>query len=90
MESHIDPDFRRCYLALPKDVRRTAHADFLLWQADPFANSLHFKEVNKKESVWSVRTGIGYRALGVRDGSAMFWNWIGSHAAYDRLVKNLG
>ncbi len=90
MESHIDPDFRKRYLALPKEVRRTALADYLLWQADPFANSLHFKEINKKESVWSVRAGIGYRALGIRDGNAMFWTWIGSHTAYDRLIKNLG
>ena len=63
MESHIDPDFRKCYLALPKEVRRTALADYLLWQADPFSNSLHFKEINKKESVWSVRAGIGYRVF---------------------------
>lgn len=89
MESHIDPDFRKCYLALPKEVRRTAYADFLLWQEAPFANGLHFKEVSKKESVWSVRAGMGYRALGTRDGNVLFWTWIGSHAAYNRLVKNL-
>jgi len=86
LQSHIDPDFRKCYLALPKAVRRVAHADFLLWKKDPFANGLHFKEVDKKHSVWSVRAGAGYRALGTKEGSVMFWTWIGSHADYNHLV----
>ena len=88
MESHIDPDFRKCYLALPKAVKRTAYADFLLWKKDPFANGLHFKEVNKKDSVWSVRARANYRALGTREGNVMYWTWIGSHEEYNRLVKN--
>ena len=87
MESHIDSDFRKRYLALPKEVRRTAYADFLLWKEDPFANGLHFKEVNKKQSVWSVRAGEGYRALGTREDNVIFWTWIGSHETYNRLVK---
>jgi hypothetical protein len=33
-----------------------------------------------------VRIGLGYRALGVIEGSAIIWFWIGSHADYDRLV----
>jgi hypothetical protein len=69
VESHIDPGFRKCYLALPKEVRRTAHSDYLLWKKDPFANGLHFKEVNKKDCLWSVRAGAGYRALGTKEGN---------------------
>ena len=33
------------------------------------------------------RVGIGWRAVGVRDGDTMIWFWIGSHADYDRVVK---
>jgi hypothetical protein len=33
--------------------------------------------------------GLGYRALGVREGETMVWFWIGSHAEYDRLVRGL-
>jgi hypothetical protein len=33
--------------------------------------------------------GIGYRAIGVRDGDRLIWFWIGSHADYDRLVDTL-
>jgi hypothetical protein len=38
------------------------------------------------EDVWSVRIGINWRALEVREGDTMIWFWIGSHADYDRLI----
>jgi hypothetical protein len=34
-----------------------------------------------------VRIGLAYRALGVRDGEEIIWFWIGSHAHYDRLLR---
>ena len=30
-----------------------------------------------------------YRAVGVIDGEAITWFWIGSHADYDNLLKRL-
>lgn len=39
--------------------------------------------------VYSVRVGIGYRALGVKDGDTITWFWIGSHADYDQILKSL-
>jgi hypothetical protein len=36
-----------------------------------------------------VRVGIGWRALGVREQDAMVWFWIGSHAEYDQILKQL-
>jgi hypothetical protein len=39
--------------------------------------------------VYSVRVGLGWRALGVREGDVMVWFWIGSHADYDRLLETL-
>jgi len=39
--------------------------------------------------VYSVRIGIGYRALGLRDADHVYWFWIGSHAEYDELLKRL-
>jgi hypothetical protein len=33
--------------------------------------------------------GLGWRAVGVRDGDTMVWFWIGSHADYDRLLSEL-
>jgi len=35
----------------------------------------------------SIRfAGLGYRALGVLEGSTVIWFWIGLHADYDRLI----
>jgi hypothetical protein len=48
--------------------------------------SLRFKKVNQLENVYSVRIGLGYRALGILKGSVVTWFWIGSHADYDRLI----
>jgi hypothetical protein len=42
--------------------------------------------VEGEENIYSVRIGIGYRALGVWKGDRILWFWIGSHAQYDRQV----
>ena len=34
----------------------------------------------------SVRVGLHYRALGIAVADGASWFWIGTHAAYDRLV----
>jgi len=48
---------------------------------------LRFKQVHANRPIFSVRISLAYRALGVRDGNDIVWFWIGSHAAYDRLLK---
>jgi len=49
---------------------------------------LEFKSVKPKENIWSVRIGIGWRALGViktgEDKIILFW--VGSHAEYDKIL----
>jgi hypothetical protein len=37
-------------------------------------------------NTFSVRAGLGYRALGVMEGSTIVWFWIGSHADCDLLI----
>jgi len=59
---------------------------YRLFQSDPSHRSLRFKKVHWVENVYSVRIGIGYRALGILEGSTITWFWIGSHADYDRLI----
>jgi hypothetical protein len=36
-----------------------------------------------------VRVGLGYRAIGILEHDEVTWFWIGSHAAYDRLLTQL-
>jgi hypothetical protein len=51
--------------------------------------SLRFKLVHPTRPIYSVRIGLGYRALGVRDADTIVWFWIGSHDDYDRLLANV-
>jgi len=49
---------------------------------------LQFKAI--APSIYSVRIGVHYRALGTRmREDEIVWFWIGSHSEYDRLIKNL-
>jgi hypothetical protein len=90
MRSRITPAFRRCYRQLPADARRDARKAYRLWQQDAFHPSLQFKEIEitKNKSFWSVRTELGYRALGMKpEADVIVWHWVGPHAEYDRLIE---
>jgi hypothetical protein len=84
MTHHTTADFWECYARLPEAVRRLADGNYALLRADPHHPSLHFKRVGR---LWSVRVGIGYRALAVEGGEGPIWFWIGSHAEYDRITR---
>jgi len=72
------------YEALPADVRDLADKNYQLLKNDPRHPSLHFKRIG---SVWSVRVGAHYRALGSDVEDGILWFWIGTHAEYDRIVR---
>jgi len=55
------PRFWKLYEALPAEVRALADKNFALLKYDPQHPSLHFKRLG---SLWSVRVGEHYRALG--------------------------
>ena len=61
-----------------------ADESYQLLLRDPKHPSLHFKKIGR---YWSARVGLHYRALAVEDGDVVVWFWIGSHTAYDRLVR---
>ncbi len=86
IESRTTRPFREAFASLPEDVRQHARRAYRLFRADPRHASLRFKKVDKESNVYSVRIGLGYRALGVMDGSTVVWFWIGSHADCDRLL----
>jgi len=54
---------------------------------NPQHPSLRFKSIHPTRPIYSVRIGMDYRAVGIRDGSDMIWYWIGSHAEYDKLIQ---
>ncbi len=74
---------------LPSHVQAQARRAYQLWLQDPQHPSLRFKRIHDKLPIYSVRVGLGWRAVGVQQGEIMIWYWIGSHAEYDRLIKKL-
>jgi hypothetical protein len=86
IQSRTTKSFRTAFAALPADVQNQARRTYVLFRADPSHPSLRFKKVDDQENVYSVRVGLGYRALAVLEGSVVIWFWIGSHAEYDRLT----
>jgi len=89
VKSTIDDNYLACFRRLPDRVKRQAEKNYRLWKNDPSHPGLQFKLVGKKSAIYSVRIGLGWRALGLLEDDTIQWFWIGSHAEYDRLLKAL-
>ncbi len=83
MKSSATKEFRQRLDALPFEIWEQANRAYALWKLDPYHPSLQFKRVSQRQPFYSVRVGIGYRALGLLEGAHIFWFWIGPHAEYD-------
>ena len=77
------------YASLPEHVKRQARFAYRLFLENPRHPGLRFKRIHTREPIHSVRIGLGYRALCVVSGDNVVWFWIGTHAAFDKLVKDL-
>ena len=84
MKHFANSFFWEAYDNLPKSVQNIADKNYELLKTNPKHPSLHFKKVGV---YWSVRVGLRYRALAVESDNDMVWFWIGSHAAYDKLIQ---
>jgi hypothetical protein len=74
--------------SLPQDVQRQAERAYQLFKANPRHPSLDFKPVpTAGHTRYSAKVGEHYRVIGSLRGDTVFWLWIGSHQAYDRIVK---
>jgi len=83
LKHYASSRFWALYEALPAHIRGVTDKNFALLKADPRHPSLHFKRIG---SLWSVRVGDRYRALGTDVDDGVMWFWIGTHAEYDRIV----
>ena len=89
MKSRATPRFWAAYRGLPAEVQETARKAYRIFLENPQHPSLQFKKIHSREPVYSVRVGRGYRAVGLLEHDEVTWFWIGSHAAYDRLLTQL-
>ncbi len=65
-------------------MRKLADKQFHLFRQNPGHPSLGFA---RKGEVWTAEVGRGYRALARQRGEDYYWFWIGSHEAYNKLIK---
>ncbi len=87
MISRATTQFWQAFSQLPENVRREAQDAYRLFEQNPAHPSLHFKKIHSKRTIWSVRVNLDYRAVGIRDADKIVWFWIGSHSAYEGLLK---
>lgn len=86
MRSFALPEFWKCYEALPENTRALADDKFILFEWDPFHPALGLQQ---KGAVWTVDVGRSYRAIAYRTGDDFHWFWIGSHEAYNKLLRRV-
>jgi len=89
VKSKRGPRFNAAYAKLPDVVQRRARAAYRLFRKDPYHPSLQFKRVHNTKPIYSVRIGLDYRAVAVRQGDVIAWFWIGPHTEYEKLLKKL-
>ena len=85
MRHFKDPKFKPRFDELPQKIQVMADKSFSLLKDNPRHPSLHFKRIDR--DLWSVRVGLGYRALALEAKDGFQWFWIGTYAEYNRLLK---
>jgi hypothetical protein len=83
LNHHTSPEFWEAFECFPAEIQTVARNNYELLKTNPRHPSLHFKKVGDQ---WSVRVGLGYRALGVDVDDGVLWIWVGTHAEYDKLT----
>jgi len=83
LNHHTSPEFWQAFERLPAEVQTVARNNYEILKANPRHPSLHFKKVGEQ---WSVRVGLGHRALGIDIDDGILWIWVGTHAEYDKII----
>ena len=89
MRSSGLPEFWSRSKSLPESVRQQARQAYAPFESQPYHPSLRFRQVHAVRPIFSVRVGSHHRAVGVRRAGEIYWFWIGSHAEYDNLLRQI-
>lgn len=87
MKSFVTNDFIELFNKLPRSVQKQARKSYKIWLENQNHPSLQFKRIHNIEPIWSVRVGLKWRVLGLREDASIYWFWIGSHTDYDKLIR---
>lgn len=89
MKSVKTQQFIKLFENLPIEIQNKARKNYRLWKANNNYPGLHFKLINTRLSIYSVRIGLYHRALGTKKSETMIWFWIGSHEDYNNVVNQM-
>jgi hypothetical protein len=89
VKSHLTTQFIKNFRVLPDRIKNLARKNYKFWRDNHYHPSLNYKEVKEGTDVYSVRIGIGWRAIGVIKNDNIIWFWIGSHADYNKIIEKL-
>ena len=81
--------FRKAFEKLPAEIQQRARQAYTIWKENPNHPSLHFKQIHETQPIFSVRVGLSYRAIGIKEKDVMVWFWIGSHEEYNNLIRQI-
>jgi mRNA-degrading endonuclease RelE of RelBE toxin-antitoxin system len=81
--------FRKSLEELPQQVRAQAREAYRRFRDDPTHPSLQVKKVHPSLPIYSARVSRDYRAVAVVEQDEWIWFFIGSHADYDFLLRQL-
>ena len=86
LRSFALPEFWKCYDRLPENAQALADSKYALFEQELFHPLLGLQQ---KGDVWTVDVGRSYRAIAYRTGDEFHWFWIGSHEAYNKLLRRV-
>jgi mRNA-degrading endonuclease RelE of RelBE toxin-antitoxin system len=81
--------FRKAFNKLPKNIQERARQSYQLWKLNNNHPGLRFKQIHNQKSIYSVRVGLSFRAIGLIEEDTIIWFWIGSHEDYNKLITQL-
>ena len=89
MNSVTTDQFRQLYLQAPLERRQKIKRAYQRWRDNPSHPSLRFKKVHATLPIYSARVDLDWRAVGVLKDGTLIWFWVGSHKAYESLLRSL-
>ena len=89
MRSVTTSKFRKAFEKLPTEIQQRARQAYTIWKENPNHPGLHFKQIHETQPIFSVRVGLSYRAIGIKEEDVMVWFWIGSHEEYNNLIRQI-
>lgn len=89
LKSQTTAKFRAQFAAAPEPTRLKIRSAYELWAQNPHHPSLRFKKVHNTLPIFSARVDLDWRAVGILREDTVIWFWVGPHAEYEKLLKQL-